>query len=316
MPLVPTALTPDGSSLSTDWRREIPTTLPWDGVLMCPPDHFAVIDVKNSFMEGQIGCIDTDRARAQWDGLADTYRSLGVTVHVLPAAPGLEDMVFCANPVCVLPRSDGGADVVASHMNHPSRQQEVEHVLRWFVERGCRARELSAEAGPVEGHGDILVVPGRRLALGGYGGRTGHRALAELCTTCNIAIQPLALHGTTFYHLDTCLAVLDEDTVLVHPPAFVEGAMSTLHELFPRVIVAEPAEATEQLAVNVHALADGSVVLPAQAPVTAELLRNAGYRPIPVDVSEFHKSGGSVFCMRADVPTITPSASPAPAPSP
>lgn len=271
---------------------------------MCPPDHFAVIDVKNTFMEGHVDRIDRARAHAQWLDLADTYRRLGVTVHAVDAVAGLEDMVFCANPACVLPRSDGGADVVASHMNHASRQREVGPVLRWFEQHGCQAHELPAGAGHLEGHGDILVVPGRRLALAGHGGRTQRTALEALSSACDMPLVPLALHGHTFYHLDTCLALLDEDTVLVHPPAFLDGALDVLHGLFPRVLVADPSEAATHLAVNAHALADGSVVLPAQAARTADILHAAGYAPVPVDVSEFHKSGGSVFCMRADVPAI------------
>jgi N-dimethylarginine dimethylaminohydrolase len=41
-----------------------------------------------------------------------------------------------------------------------------------------------------------------------------------------------------------------------------------------------------------------------QAPRTAARLRDAGYRPVPVDVSEFHKSGGSVFCLKLELPAI------------
>jgi len=301
-----TTTTTDGRTLPGDWRDRSPATQPRDGVLMCSPDHFAVIDVKNSFMEGQVGQVHMQRAHAQWLNLAETYRRLGITVHVLDAVADLEDMVFCANPVCVLPRSDGGADVVASHMNHPSRQREVEHVLRWFQQHGCRIRQLPADAGRIEGHGDVLLVPGRHLALGGHGGRTERSALDALASTCDIPLVPLALSGSNFYHLDTCLAVLDEGTLLVHPPAFLDGALDTLRELFPRVLLAEPSEAAEHLAVNVHALADGSVVMPAQATRTANRLREAGYQPVPVDVSEFHRSGGSVFCMRLDVPTILP----------
>ena len=300
-----TTTTIDGSPLPDDWRAQIAPTPAWNGVLMCHPAHFTVIDVKNSFMQGQVGSIDKERALHQWHELAETYRSLGVDVHVLDPVADLEDMVFCANPVCVFPRNDGAADVIPSHMNHPSRQREVEHALEWFENWGCHTTRLPEGAGHIEGHGDVLVVPGRRLALGGHGGRTERGALDALAAACDITLIPLALAGDTVYHLDTCLAVLDENTVLVHPPAFREGAMETLANLFPRVLLADPSEASEHLAVNVHALADGAVVMGAQSPRTAARLHEAGYRPVTVDVSEFHKSGGSVFCMRLDVPDLT-----------
>jgi N-dimethylarginine dimethylaminohydrolase len=300
-----TTTTIDGSSRPQDWRERIATTPAWGGVLLCHPAHFDVLDVKNSFMKGQIGSVDKERALHQWHQLTETYRSLGVEVHVLDPIPDLEDMVFCANPVCILPRADGGADVIPSHMNHPSRQREVEHVLGWFDGWGCDVTHLPEGAGRIEGHGDVLVVPARRLALGGHGGRTELRALDALAAACDITLIPLALQGDVFYHLDTCLAVLDEDTVLIHPPAFHEDALGTLSELFPRILIAEPTEASDHLAVNVHALADGTVVMGAQSPRTAARLREAGFHPATVDVSEFHKSGGSVFCMRLDVPALT-----------
>lgn len=273
-------------------------------VLMCAPDHFDVIDVKNVFMQGQAGRVHVPRARAQWRNLRDTYAGLGVTVHEIPALPGCEDMVFCANPAAVFPRADGGADVVLSRMNHPSRAREVDGFRAWFAAAGFAPRELPADAGQLEGHGDVLCVPGRRLALGGHGGRSRLSAIAALQLLVDVPVVPLAMTGEIFYHLDTCVAVLDDETVLVHPPALRDDARATLAALFPRCIEADPQEAREHLAVNVHALADGHVLVPAQAPRTAERIERAGFRPVLVDVSEFHKSGGSIFCMRMDLPAL------------
>jgi len=295
--------------IGSGWRATVPRAAPFTGVLMCPPEHFAVIDVKNVFMEGQLGAVDRARASAQWRGLADAYRALGVAVHVLPAEPGREDMVFTANGACVLPREHGGADVVLSRMRHGSRAAEVPHLGRWLERAGFSPRVLPAGTGHLEGHGDVLAVPGRRLLLGGHGGRSEAAALAALAGVLGAPVVPLPLRGEVFYHLDTCLAVLDEDSVLLHPPAFVPEALATLAELFPRRIEAEPGEAREQLACNAHALPSGHVLLPAGAPRTAERLRRHGYEPVPVDVSEFHKSGGSVFCLRLALPDLPSPAS-------
>jgi N-dimethylarginine dimethylaminohydrolase len=297
------------TSIDAGWRVHVPRTPPIAGVLLCPPDHFAVVDVKNVFMEGQLGAVDAARAAAQWRALAQAYRAEGLAVHVLPAAPQREDMVFTANPALVVPREHGGADVVLSRMRHDSRQREVEHVGRWLAAHGLQPRELAADAGHFEGHGDVLVVPGRRLLLGGHGGRSELSALQAAAALVGAPLVPLALTGEVFYHLDTCLAVLDEDTVLLHPPAFREEALATLARLFPRRLIADASEARKQLACNAHALparrgAPTVVLLPAQATRTAALLRQAGYRPVPVDVSEFHKSGGSVFCLKLELPAL------------
>ena len=304
------AATPqDAEPIGADWRTHVPRTPPIAGVLLCPPEHFAVVDVKNVFMEGQLGAVDAARAAVQWQALARAYRDEGLAVHVLPAAPQREDMVFTANPALVVPRTQGGADVVLSRMRHASRQQEVEHVGHWLREHGLQPASLPTDAGHFEGHGDVLVVPGRRLLLGGDGGRSELRALRVAAALVGAPLVPLPLVGEVFYHLDTCLAVLDEDTVLLHSPAFREEALATLARLFPRRIEADPRESREQLACNAHALParrgqPTPVLLPAQATRTKALLRDTGYRPVPIDVGEFHKSGGSVFCLKLELPAL------------
>ena len=294
-------------TLDAGWRAHVPRTPPTAAVLLCPPDHFAVVDVKNVFMRGQLGAVDAERGAEQWRALAATYRAHGLRVEELVPQPGLEDMVFTANPALVVPRPWGGADVILSHMRHPSRQREVEHHERWLRAHGHEPRALPSDAGHLEGHGDVLVVPGRRLLLGGHGGRSELPALLAAAALAGAPLVPLPLVGEVFYHLDTCLALLDEDTLLLHPPAFRPEALATLARLFPRRIEADPLEAREQLACNAHALparADGrvTVLLPAQAPRTAARLAAEGFDVVPVDVSEFHKSGGSIFCLKLELP--------------
>ena len=280
-----------------DWRARVPRTPHVMRLLVCPPEHFEVLDVKNAFMASHVGDVDRARAARQWDALSAALAAEGVRLETLPAAPGREDMVFTANGATIVPRPEGGADVVLSRFNHASRQAEVPHLRRWLEERGFRCRELPPDAGRLEGHGDVLVVPGRRLLLGGFGGRSEARALDALSDLLDVPVVPLPLVGSPFYHLDTCLALLDEDTVLLHPPAFRPEALETLHALFPRLVEADPREAEQELACNARALPNGAVVIAAGAVKTAERLAQSGYRPVPVDVSEFHKSGGSVFCL-------------------
>ena len=285
-----------------DWRAHVPRVPQVTRLLVCPPEHFEVLDVKNAFMAAHVGGVDRALAARQWDALQAALRREGVRVETLPAAAGREDMVFTANGATVVPRAGGGADVVLSRFNHASRQAEVPHLRAWLESAGFRCLELPAGAGHLEGHGDVLPVPGRRLLLGGHGGRSEPRALDALAALLDIPLVKLPLVGSPFYHLDTCLALLDEDSVLLHPPAFRPEALDTLRALFPRLIEADPREAAEELACNARALPSGAVVIAAGAKRTAERLAQAGYQPVPVDVSEFHKSGGSVFCLGLPLP--------------
>jgi N-dimethylarginine dimethylaminohydrolase len=290
------------TALGPDWRTQVARTPHVTRLLVCPPEHYEVLDVKNAFMQGHVGDVDRVLAAQQWQRLQETLRQEGVRVEVLAAAPGREDMVFTANGVTVVPRTQGGADVVLSRFRYASRQAEVPHVRRWLQAAGLMPVALPAEAGFLEGHGDVLVVPGRRLLLGGHGGRSELSALAALSALIDVPLVPLPLAGDVFYHLDTCLCLLDEDSALLHPPAFRPEALEQLERLFPRLIEADPQEAREQMACNARALPGGAVVLSHAATRTAARLSAAGYRPVPVELSEFHKSGGSVFCLGLPLP--------------
>jgi N-dimethylarginine dimethylaminohydrolase len=105
---------------------------------------------------------------------------------------------------------------------------------------------------------------------------------------------PLTLVDPAFYHLDTALTVLDRDTVAYYPGAFSPGSQAALRRLYPDALTVSRADA-EWFALN--AFSDGrNVVLPEQAPGFAEKLRDAGFSTVPVDVSEFRKSGGGPKC--------------------
>ena len=65
-----------------------------DRVLMTTPEHFEVEYVINPHMEGNVGAVDHERARAQWEALRAAYERLGVEVSVIEGVEGLPDMVL------------------------------------------------------------------------------------------------------------------------------------------------------------------------------------------------------------------------------
>ena len=181
------------------------------GVLLCPPDHFDVVDVKNAFMRGQK--VDRAKAREQWDALAATFRAIGLAVETLPPTAGCEDMVFCANPSFTGLGAGGKKIAVISVMKHASRQREVEGHRAWFLARG-----YDVIGSPVlfEGGGDACWHPGKRIIWGGY----GQRSVAEVYPFLEEVFGAKALTlelKTDFYHLDTCFCPLDGKTVLYYP---------------------------------------------------------------------------------------------------
>jgi N-dimethylarginine dimethylaminohydrolase len=266
-------------------------------VLVCEPTYFEVKDAKNPHMEGNINAVDRDLAIAQWNELKKTYEGLGFPVHVLPAQKGLEDMVFAANQV--LPGLDArGPYVILSEMVHTSRRLEVPYYSQWFQGHGYRVMKLSHDALPprFEGQGDACWHPYRELLYVGYGFRTEEAALEPLSEVTGMPVIKLKLVGPRFYHLDTSLCALDENTAMVYPPAFEPEGMKMIRHFFTNII-----EVCDQDALNFAvnaAVMQRHVILQRGSAQTCRQLRDAGFTPIEVETGEFIKSGGSVYCLK------------------
>ena len=90
------------------------------------------------------------------------------------------------------------------------------------------------------------------------------------------------------------LSQIDDDTVAYYPEAFSAAGRDLLEALYPDAVLASRADA-EVLGLNF--VSDGRhVVLSRDAVALAEQLRDTGYEPVPVDLSELLKAGGSVKC--------------------
>jgi N-dimethylarginine dimethylaminohydrolase len=259
--------------------------------LMCPPEHFTVAYAINAWMDTNTP-VDTGRAVAQWWALRDTYLALGHTVHVLDAEPGLPDMVFAANGAL----SVGGV-VYGARFAHPERAAEAAAHRAWYPSNGWSA--VVEPEFTNEGEGDFAYVRGPGVILAGYGFRTDPRAHAEAQDVLGRPVVGLRLVDPQFYHLDTALFALDDNTVCYYPAAFSAGSQRVLRRLFPDAVLAGEADA---LAFGLNAVSDGRhVILPAQAVGLAGTLADRGYVPVHVDLSELLKGGGSVKCCTAEL---------------
>src|SRR2546423_7619819 len=69
--------------------------------LLGRPDHFAVGEEINPWMDGASQPCP-DRVMAEWNGLLLTLQALGAAVEVVPACPGLTDLVFVRDAALVL----------------------------------------------------------------------------------------------------------------------------------------------------------------------------------------------------------------------
>lgn len=257
--------------------------------LMCEPTHFDVTYAINAWMRPGVA-VDRARAVAQWHTLVETYRELGHRVDVLAGDPDLPDMVFAANGALVV-----GGRAYGARFRHPEREAEATLHAAWLADRGV---EVVAPVHTNEGEGDFLVLGA--MILAGTGFRTSLHAHVEAAGVLDRPVVSLELVDPRFYHLDTALAVLDDGNgeapadIAYLPSAFSPHSRRTLRELFPDAIECSEADA---LVLGLNAVSDGHhVVLPAQATRLARQVADRGYVPVPVDVSELLKAGGSVKC--------------------
>lgn len=253
---------------------------------MCPPTYFQVRYSINAWMDPRRP-VDTERASAQWQWLVDCALDLGHKVEVLDPVPGLPDMVFTANGATVV---DGQA--LTARFRNRERAPEAPIFLEWFRNHGnVPARPAS---GVNEGEGDHLLAAERILAASGF--RTDRASHAEVAAYFGREVVDLELVDERFYHLDTALAVLDDQTgeLMYYPPAFSARSQARLEELDPEAIRATEVEAA---VLGLNAVSDGyHVLLPAAAPRLAAQLRERGFHPIGLDLSELLKAGGGIKC--------------------
>jgi N-dimethylarginine dimethylaminohydrolase len=263
--------------------------------LMSPPEYFSVEYAINPWMDTS-ATVDTGLALKQWQLLREALVRLGHDVRVLPARPGLPDMVYAANGAFSV---DG--TVYGARFAHPQRAEEAEEHRAFYESAGWRY------VPPVhtnEGEGDFAYCGG--FVLAGHGFRTEPPAHAEAQEVLGRPVVSLRLVDPYFYHLDMALAVLDEWTIAYYPEAFSDGSREVLRRLFPYALVATREDA---LAFGLNLISDGRhAVLDSEATGMAARLREAGYQPVPVEMSELRKGGGSVRCCVAEIRTEAGSA--------
>lgn len=254
--------------------------------LMCAPAHFRVTYSINPWMD-PTKPVDLPLAQAQWEDLRDRYRAFGHTVELLTPRPDLPDMVFAANGATVI---DGR--VLGARFAYQERFEEAEAHRDWFRAHGFT--EILEPDHVNEGEGDFAVTA--RYVLAGRGFRSSPLSHAEAQEFFARPVIGLDLVDPRYYHLDTALCVLDDaaDEIMYYPGAFSPGSRAVLERLFPDALIAREADAA---ALGLNAVSDGlRVLLPQGATGLFDPLRERGFEPVPMDLSELLKGGGSVKC--------------------
>ena len=268
-----------------DWGRHYVAVAPTD---------FRVDYVINPFMDPTVQP-DPGLAMQQWQTMVATLRGLGARVDVVDQRPDAPDMVYAMNLGLGLVRPDGAPHAVMSHMRYPQRRMETTSARAWFAEHDFTTSYVGRdgvgphlEAGDAFAFGDALVV--------GYGPRTEEAALSALAADLGIRVRGLRITHPGMYHLDLALCPLDDRRAMVCPSALDGPSAEALLDLVPEPLVLTEEEALTTFCAN-SVVVGRTVVMPACPDRVRAQLEAWGFDVVVVDVSEFHKGGGSIRCL-------------------
>jgi N-dimethylarginine dimethylaminohydrolase len=268
-------------------------------VMMVDPSEFDVEYVINPYMKNQIGAVDKIQARNEWEHLRDGYKELGFKVDELKGREGYPDMVFCANQSLPYISPDGKKHVLMSIMKADQRKGEVPFIEEYYQKQGYEIHHIDEDTvDSFEGMGDALWHFKKRLIWGAYGFRSSLEVYDQISDLYDVPVIALELKREEFYHLDTCMCVLNEDTVLIYSDAFTAKGIELIRAMFDTVIEATAYEAEKLFAVNAVSPDGMNVLIQQGCTDVNQKLRDAGFYVHEYSTYEYLKSGGSVFCMK------------------
>jgi dimethylargininase len=222
--------------------------------------------------------LDLELAHQQWRGYVDAWRELGWKVVEAEAADDQPDGVFVEDAVVVF-----GRVAVLTSPGAASRRGELPTVSMALAHTGLDVRRLEFPA-TLDG-GDVLKV-GTTVYVG-RSARTNEHGITQLAAIVEplgYTVRPVPV--TRVLHLKSAVTALPDGTVigfepLVDDPTAFERFLAVPEEHGSAVVVVDAQ----------------TVLLSADAPATAELLRSRGLVVVPVPVTEFEKLEGCVTCL-------------------
>ncbi len=222
--------------------------------------------------------IDVELANQQWSAYVGALEAHGWTTTEVTPAPGLPDSAFVEDTMVVF------RDVaVIARPGADERKPEVEAAAE-AVRSFCYRLITIQAPGTLDG-GDVLKV-GDTIYVGN-GGRTNLEGIAQLTAAFGpMGATVITVPLTKVLHLKSAITALPDSTIIGWPPAVDDVSLFANFLAVP-----------EESGSHVVVLDDHTLLLSADCPQTAALLRGRGYEVVTVDISEYIKLEGCVTCL-------------------
>jgi dimethylargininase len=222
--------------------------------------------------------VDVGLAERQWATYVDALRGVGWQIREVPVLESAPDCVFIEDTVVMFHDL-----AVITRPGDDRRKPEVTAVEPIVRKLGCRVERIIAP-GTLDG-GDVLKV-GDTIYVG-LGGRTNQAGIDQFAALLTpLGARVIQVPVTNVLHLKSAVTALPDGTVIGWDPAVDDPT------LFPKYL-----SMPEESGAHVVVIDDQRVLMAADAPQSAALLRSRGYEVICVDISEYEKLEGCVTCL-------------------
>jgi dimethylargininase len=222
--------------------------------------------------------VDASLAAQQHAAYVGAVADAGWEVHEVPQADALPDSAFVEDTVVVC-----GDLAVLTRPGVVERRAEVAGTEEAVLALGLEVARIE-EPGTLDG-GDVLQVGTTLYA--GRGGRTnaeGIRQLRRRVATHSFTVVPVPLRRVL--HLKSAVTALPDGTIVAADPSLLDTSpLPTLRQV------------PEEAGSHVILLGEGTCLVAASAPKSAELFDDWGFDVIVVDIGEFEKMEGCVTCL-------------------
>ena len=262
--------------------------------LMCKPTHLHEISYKiNPFMKkGEK--VDNALALKQHADLVQVLEENGAEVEFIEQQEGLIDMIYTAN--AGLAYED---KFILSNFKNLERRAEAQHYIKWAKEKKYEIISLPSEIF-FEGQADVAWIDDKNCFMA-YGDlRTNERAIEAVQKELEgVNIIPLKLVDENFFHLDTCLRILENKEMMYFRQAFDEESQKRIEKEASQKFFLTEEEAEWYLC---NSIKFGRELIVHKCLWIAESYLNyEKYKVQKVDISELRKGGGSVECMVMEI---------------
>jgi len=229
--------------------------------------------------------IDVTLAKEQHRTYASILKEAGVEVIELQSLEAYPDSVFMQDPALL-----GATRSIVGRFGEETRRGEAKALTDELRSQRAKVGVLNFVNPPGTLEGGDVVVTDRGIFVGDSK-RTNTGGIKQLNNI--LAKQDVKAVSTELMHLLCGCSYLSNGTMIIAP----DLVNSDSFPAFKFIRIPE----RESYAADALYIGEDKVLIPSGFPTTVNKLKDAGYRPVEIDVSEFWKGDGGITCLSSPV---------------